>query len=288
MWLDALILSAGVLSLCALRSLFIRIVRREQELRRFSPNRSQWWIFLADDVRKFIHYRVGRRRERRELGNESEVLRLAQAGLESVESREKYYLAKDLCIVITITVCVSSFSLYPESLAVIITSATVALGYYGPIWWLKQRASERQKRYERELPFFLQSIASGTGVGWDAVKVLNSLADTCDEFQSVHPLVHELRRAQWYATTGGSWSDGFRGLSERFPNPMISHTVYALSGALEADVGKHELLEGIAKDAHRNYLVRLEGKLAVLPVASITIGFLLIVGFALLLQVPFL
>jgi hypothetical protein len=69
---------------------------------------------------------------------------------------------------------------------------------------------------------------------------------------------------------------------------MISHTVYALSGALEADVGKHELLEGIAKDAHRNYLVRLEGKLAVLPVASITIGFLLIVGFALLLQVPFL
>ena len=97
-----------------------------------------------------------------------------------------------------------------------------------------------------------------------------------------------MRRAQWYATTGGSWADGFRGLSERFPNPMISHTVYALSGALEADVGKHELLEGIAKDAHRNYLVRLEGKLAVLPVASITIGFLLIVGFALLLQVPFL
>ncbi len=288
MWFDLSILIAGILSLIALRVLVVRILRRERELRRFSPSRSQWWIFLGDDVRKFIQYRVAQRRRRREQGSDKEVIRLAQAGLESVESREKYYLAKDFCIVVTIVVCVSSFALYPESLAVIITIATIALGYYGPLWWLKQRAIERQKRYERELPFFLQSVACGTGVGWDSVKVLNNLADTFDEFQSVHPLIHELRRAQWYATTGGSWSDGFRGLSERFPNPMISHTISALGGALEADVGKHELLEGIAKDAHRNYLVRLEGRLAVLPVASIIIGFLLIVGFALLLQVPFL
>ena len=97
-----------------------------------------------------------------------------------------------------------------------------------------------------------------------------------------------MRRAQWYASTGGTWSDGFRGLSERFPNPMISHTVAALSGALEADDRRHELLAGIAEDAHRNYLVRLEGKLAILPVATIIIGFVLLAGFALLLQVPFL
>jgi Flp pilus assembly protein TadB len=277
-----LVVGAGIYSL------MLRILSRQRELRRFRATRIRWWEFLVDDARKFLRYRIEQRRRSREMTHQSELRQLIQAGLESVEVREKYYLAKDVSVLVTIIVCIAAFQFYSETIAVILTVASIALGFWGPRVWVALRAKERQAQYERELPFLLYAIAYGTDVGWDVMKVLNRLANTYGEMQPSLPLAREVKRGQWRAITGGKWSESFREMPERFPSVAVAHTIAALGDALEADVQTHELLAGVARDAHRNYLVRLEGKLAILPVMTITIGCMLLLGFALLLQLPFL
>lgn len=272
----------------AIFSVVRRIVRRERELCRFNPVRNRWWEFVRDDIARFVQFRITQRTKRREDASGHELQRLLYAGLESVESRETFYIIKDGSILVAIVVILAAFWWYPEEIATIISISAVAIGFYGPRWWVHQRARERQARIERELPFLLQSIALGTEVGWDPIRVMDTLADTLGEEDAAHPLVHELRRAQWFATTGSSWSEGLRTHASRSPSVLVSHIVKTLSGAISSDVRQHEVIEGIARDTHRGYLMKLEGRLAILPVATIVIGCVLLSGFALLLQLPFL
>ena len=288
MTIDIVALLLIVAAHLAIFLVFRRIIRRERELRRFNPVRNRWWEFLRDDIARFVQFRIAQRTKRREGASDDEMQRLLRAGLESVESRETFYIIKDLSVFATMVVSLASFWWYPDQIATIISIAAVAVGFYGPRWWVHQRIRERQLRIERELPFLLHSISLGTGVGWDPLRVMDRLADTLGEKDAGHPLVHELRRAQWYATTGSSWSEGLREHTSRTPNTFVSHLVKALGSAIEADVRQHEIIEGIARDAHRAYLIKLEGRLAILPVATIVIGCILLSGFALLLQVPFL
>jgi Flp pilus assembly protein TadB len=263
-----------------------RIIARERELRRFQEGSLSWWGFLVTDIRRFIQFRVALRRERQERDNDLEFQRLVQAGLESFEARERYYLFKDVSIVCAILICALSVAYYPLVISCVIILAAVCLGFWGPRWWLWQKWTERQQRLEREMPFLLESLCLGTAIGWEPVRVFDKLADTLGEEEPGHPLVRELRRAQWFASTGGTWIQGLGRVRSQVGNRDVGHSIGAVMTALAADGSKHELLLGIANEAHGTYVARLESRATILPLIALAVTCALVFGFILMIRIP--
>ncbi len=262
-----------------------RVIARERELRRFHEGTISWWAFLVTDIKRLIQFRVALRRERRESESDLEFQRLVQAGLESFEARERYYLFKDVSVVCATAICILSVLYYPPLISCVIILASVCLGFWGPRWWLWQTWTERQRRLAREMPFLLESLCLGTAIGWEPVRVFDKLADTLGEEEPGHPLVRELRRAQWFAATGGTWIQGLGGLRSQVGHRDVRHSIGALMTALAADGSKHELLSGIAGEAHGTYVARLESRATILPLVAIAATCAFVVGFVLMMKI---
>jgi Flp pilus assembly protein TadB len=288
--MDIRVVMAGIgIAVCAVAVFFVRrVIIRERELRRFNHNEFWWWELLRDDFRRFIGYRVARRRERRERGRSHEVTSLVQAGLDSNEAREQFYLVKDAVLLMALAISVGFWLHYDEHIAAVLTVGFVGTGYWGPTYWVWHRKQQRLMRLEREIPFLLEEICLGTTVGWEPFTVLSHLSQALGSTDALHPLVHELRRAQWTAATGATWSQGLTHAASRVAHPAISRPLTMVAAALTADQQRHELLRGVASDVHRAYLARLEGRTAYLPVVTLVLLSVLVIGFALLLHLPFL
>lgn len=162
----------------------------------------------------------------------SEVERqLSNAGFKSPHAVRNYYLAR-LCLGIllpgvllgviwasragiialpaTLDARIAGFS---QMFILQIVAAMVAIGFFGPVYWLRGRAAERQHRIEDSFPnaLDLMQISVESGLGFDAamIRVGNELEKTAPE------IAEELIAAQREIQAGRSREKALRDMATR-------------------------------------------------------------------------
>lgn len=252
-----------------------RISRRERELGRFDTGKRRWWKLLLREAERWILERASRR-DVATTSRSRETAILRQAGLDSIESRERYYVLREVLLAILAATAAVIATRYEPEFAIVVVSVFVVIGWVGPRIWLQQRRQSRQQWIDQEIPLVIALLHAGTTTGRDAVHLLDQLADNTREEATTVPVARELGRAQWYARMGGTWEQGFQATKLHLSNESAARAFEAVSRALSEDSASNEVLGIAAQEYTVDYRARLEVRLAELP-AKVAVVFLVMV-----------
>lgn len=212
--------------------------------------------------------------------------KLLEAGLETQESQGKYILLKIACAAGGPLIgSLAYFSIRPYYATLCILTTT-AIGIMVPMFWLKAKKARRIESIQRELPLVLDLTNLATSAGWDVASALERVTDALSVEFPTHPLIKELKKARWLASSGYTWGEALELLSEKLGDDTVKRTALALAQAIKQGGDRTSQLEGIAQDAHRIYYSELDKRLAGLQVKGLLVTLALFLAYMIVLLAP--
>lgn len=288
-----MVLSALLLLILGIgAALFFRSSRQRfahQELSRFRNDTPQWGAVASNDFFSWLRERLrqGDLLEYLRKRSEDEKLkRLLEAGLDDEDERERYLFLRGVCIAIGPALGAISFLYLPMYYATIVTLIGTGIGVAVPLFWLRSRTAFRNEDIQRELPLLLDLVNLGTSAGWDLGTSLDRVVEALGREFPNHPLFSEFRRAVWLTSSGYTWDEALTRIADKLDQDVVRRTTMALSQALRHGGERVTQLEAIAEDAQRVYYAELDKRLASLPVKSLLITMMLMIGYFIVLLAP--
>lgn len=267
------------------------LVRRSalQELRRFdtpiksaeADQRTHWWPWLQERIRRgdFIEHYLRR-------AEEEKRQKYSEAGLEDESQQERYMYIRAGSLLFGPTMGALSFLYVPPYYATIATIVCVILGIVIPMLYLKVKITERSEAIQRELPMLLDLTNLGTSAGWDISTSLDLVVNALAEEMPNHPLIREFKRGVYLTQNGSTWDEALQSVSQRLGTDIVRRATLALVAALRHGGERVGQLEAIAEDAQRTFYSTLDKRLAGLPVKTLLVTMMLMIGYFVILLSP--
>lgn len=212
--------------------------------------------------------------------------KLRQAGFEAVGDQAKFALVRLVCYgswPIMMGFAWFNFSTYYATVSSVFSFAFVVLA---PHLLLSRKALHRRESIQRELPLVIDLTNLATSAGWDISVALERVVGALGDEYPGHPLINELKRAKWLASSGYTWSEGLDLVVRRLNDDTVTRVAKALIQAMEQGGDRSEQLGGIAQDAQRSYYATLDKRLAAIPVKSLVITMMLFLTYFVVLLAP--
>ena len=182
---------------------------------------------------------------------------LARAGLRNQEAVDLYNVARVLSLLVSFAVFgLWVWALSFDGFTLIFGSVVLALGYYGPVLWLRGRTSSRQEAISEQLPptldLLVTCMEAGLGLEQALARVASEIGFSAPEMaDELSVVVAELK-------AGLSVGEGFRKLAERVTADEVRNLsgVIIQSASLGASLGR--TLREYAASARRRRMLALE------------------------------
>lgn len=107
--------------------------------------------------------------------------------------------------------------------------------------WLRSRASRRRARFEQQLPWALQAMATSLRAGFGIMEAVATVAREADS-----PIADEFRRLLETARLGGSFEDGLHDMTERIGSEDLRIVARAMEVHKKVGGNLAAILESVA------------------------------------------
>ncbi len=207
---------------------------------------------------------------------------LVQAGLTGRNSLRNYYLVRVMFGLLLPAILLGAIAASRAGLLPLPTSAAtfvnglsrivllqalavlVAVGFFGPIYWLRARSGARRREIEEAFPNALDliQISVESGLGFDAamIRVGNELA-------AVAPAIsHELLNAQREIQAGRSRDRALSDMAQRTQVEEVTSFVNVVLQSMQFGTNISEVLTGYAQQMRGDRELRAQEKANKLPV----------------------
>lgn len=188
--------------------------------------------------------------------------KLELAGLqEEGWSVERLLVIRVLAIACSIVLSILALSSGVDSNSLLIVIAAVAVGILGPMAWLNQRAEQRQKQIERQLPDIIDqlTVSVEAGLGFDAAMARSAEGRT-------GPLAEELRRVLNDIQLGMSRGDALDRMAERTEVADVRQFVVAVRQSAKHGLPIARVLQVQSHELREKRRARIEERAGALPV----------------------
>ncbi len=280
-----------VLSMLAWRAVELHKLH-QRELGRFSGNLAQEDVSFEKRIDRLFET-LGRKlsnkkqvQYRAKLAEKDMNARLRSAGLESVSDHGKFIFVRIVCVLAWLVVMLTVWRHLSAYFAGVWSVFSFGFMIVGPELWLSRKSIRRVEDIQRELPLVVDLTNLATSAGWDVSAALERVIEAlAPEFPN-HPLLKELKRAKWLATSGYTWREALDRVSRKMNDDTVTRVNLALVQAMEQGGDRSSQLAGIAEDAQRAYAAALTKRLSSLPVKAIVIMVLLFLTYFVVLLSP--
>lgn len=265
---------------------------RQRELGRFTAFRSiqresfdkrldRWFELLGRRLTGFSAER------QEQLHQDREVKRkLKEAGLETLSDQGRFVLIRIACYSLWPVITIFAWINFRTYYANVTTIFSLALLVLIPELWLSRKTHNRKEQIRRELPLVIDLTNLATSAGWDVSSALEKVIDSLSVEFPNHPLIKELRKARWLATSGYTWEEALDRVAKKLDDDTVSRVSEALALALDKGGDRSLQLSGIAQDAQRTYYAAIDKRFAAIPVKALIITVVLFLTYFCILLAP--
>jgi tight adherence protein C len=171
-----------------------------------------------------------------------------------------------LALSLSFVAAVMSFALQVDNLVtgVVLVLGLAAIGIYGPLLFIKQRAKERTLAVRRALPDAIDLLVVGMEAGSSLPQAMQRVAS---ELNLVHPVLsQELQITMLEMQAGASRAEALRRFTERVPDDRLRSFLTLVIQSDQLGAGLANTLRVFAEELRRSRLIEAEHKAAELPV----------------------
>lgn len=212
--------------------------------------------------------------------------RLRTAGLETISDQGKFLFIRLICFIAWFFVVAIAWSNFSTYYATVASVFSIGLLILAPYLWLSRKSKGRLEDIQRELPLVIDLTNLATSAGWDVAAALERVIDALAVEFPKHPLIKELKRARWLATSGYTWGEALERVAKKLNEDSVTRVTLALVQAMEQGGDRSSQLGGIADDAQRTYYSSLDKRLASIPVKALIIMVILFLTYFVMLLAP--